>query len=112
MLLRDKFFKACDLPYPHILDVHRGFIIGQVEKVFVGACDACMVPHRENLGFCTEVAEIYGLQSSLYEWRDKEVWIHRGHLLFEDLIENTAKWNIVRAQMCGIKDINPEFYNE
>lgn len=91
-----------------------GFVSGQAEKVYLGACRAAMFrPSAENapwlLGVVREVAERYGLHvEQLPTSRGVEIWLCRStcaaftvsHL--PEIAENSEDWHEVRGALCGI----------
>lgn len=91
-----------------------GFVSGQAEKVYLGACRAAMFrPSQDRYGDLIEtaqdVADRYGLTVVAPIGKKQEVWICRTrwagdvHML-NGLIEDTAEWHELRAWLCGVPD--------
>jgi hypothetical protein len=97
-----------------------GFVNGQAEKVYLGACPAAMFrpsPGRYDLvlGIALEAAVLYQLSVEEY---DDEIWICRSHEIacqvmdLRKLDRESAKWHIARAWLCGIptNEVDPRFH--
>ena len=87
-----------------------GFIGGQAEKVYLGACRAAMFrPSPENLYLVWKLAgdatRRYRLISSML---GDEVWLLRNIGAFElfeelhDMVPNSPIWHAARGQLCGV----------
>ncbi len=91
-----------------------GFAVGQAEKVYLGACRACMFrPSAENFVWykyrVQEIAGAYGLVVTVLEsgcpetpW---ELWLHREGADVGSWVShgaNTPSWHMLRAEACGI----------
>lgn len=89
-----------------------GFVSGQAEKVYLGACMAAMFrPSADKQAMILELVQDacdrYSLLS--YDSRRGELWICRDrgvwewvHALFWEEEENTPNWHRQRAVLCGI----------
>ena len=101
-----------------------GHITGQCEKVYLGACKACMIRPSETyyafvLGAATNIASIYSLMVSTFENSpiQNEIWIHRpenknavaSQLAYEF---NSPPWHDYRGYLCGIPfdERDPKFH--
>lgn len=87
--------------------ISLGFLIGQAEKVFIGACDGCMTKDIELAGAAIRIAEVYGLTSLLLspaaaQVNSPEVWIYRPPLRFIEYTKDSPEWNLHRAALCGV----------
>lgn len=84
-----------------------GFISGQAEKVYLGACKAAMFrPSQElwddELTIIQTVCHRYRLAHTVIEG---EIWIHRHGTLVGDWTKfprNSPEWHYMRARACGI----------
>ncbi len=87
-----------------------GFLIGQAEKVNIGACEGCMT---KDIGLATAapiIAQIYGLKwcalfSTTVNVRSPELWLYRGEFLpwvKQNYPLDSPEWNLHRAAMCGV----------
>lgn len=88
-----------------------GFLIGQAEKVFMGACGGCMTRDIEIYVAAMRIAEVYGLSAALvspemFKVRAPEIWIYRDRddmeLKFLRYEINSPEWNLHRAAICGV----------
>lgn len=88
-----------------------GFVSGQAEKVYLGACPAAMFrPSQSNFNWLWEeaqkIAARYGLVAyAPGEGPAREIWICRNGtypLWWEECERDTAAWHSLRAQACGI----------
>lgn len=91
-----------------------GFVYGEAEKIYLGACGAAMfrpsAEMREWLDLIVrEAAEHYGLLfRPLNTSRGEELWLLRDQkedVFFRRLTtepENTVPWHRIRALLCGI----------
>lgn len=88
-----------------------GFVNGQAEKVYLGACKAAMFrPSPERFDLVVEIAcdaaERYGLWCRTL--KEEEVWLCRNettahevdHLEFME--RNSPHWHLWRAALCGV----------
>lgn len=99
-----------------------GFVSGQAEKVYLGACRAAMFrPSQEKAGWMLEIVEDvcfrYGLSFYSPVGSKQEVWICRiwwaGDVMdLRDMKEDSAAWHEKRAWLCGIPDaeVDREFH--
>jgi hypothetical protein len=99
-----------------------GFVSGQAEKVYLGACRAAMFRpsqdrHAMLLEIVKDVTERYGLLFVDDVGEKKEIWICRSEwanyvLGLINTPENSELWHQRRAFLCGIphKEIDPEFH--
>jgi len=96
---------------------HAGFMCGQAEKVYSGACAAFMTKppqeeQEEAMQIAEQLAAIYGL------WRrrhDREIWLFMPSAVVEveemmKLEINSTEYHRRRAILCGIKDIDERFH--
>ncbi len=84
-----------------------GFLIGQSEKVFIGACLACMTKDAEICEAAKRIANMYGLEFSLLSphtanVRSPEIWLSRTSLRFNSHPVDSSEWNLLRAAICGV----------
>lgn len=90
-----------------------GFVSGQAEKVYNGACLAAMFrPSAETYPALRDVLKkVCPRYQLFYTGSGQELWIFRsdrepefGELFVRMLNteENTATWHLLRAQLCGI----------
>lgn len=92
-----------------------GFVSGQAEKIYLGACQAAMFrPSPENhhmvMEIAVEVATRYGLSVDQLETsRGVEIWLCGSPtvaLMIRNLStavrENTPRWHEERGLLCGI----------
>lgn len=90
-----------------------GFISGQAEKVFLGACGAAMF--RPSEAYAPMVRAIVIDCATRYDllWTQEgaEIWIVRNAALLRTLVcclerypENSTEWHMVRGQLCGVPD--------
>lgn len=99
-----------------------GFVNGQAEKVYLGACRAAMFrPSQERSGMlltlAEEAARRYGLALVSYVGRHNEVWLCR-HFHAPDVIglrdieEDSPLWHERRAWLCGVPpdEVDREFH--
>lgn len=91
--------------------VSLGFLIGQAEKVFIGACDGCMTKDIELSGAAIRIAEVYGLTMALLSpssapVNSPELWIFRPPLRFTEFEKDSPEWNLHRAAMCGVPAVS------
>ena len=89
-----------------------GFVSGEAEKVYLGACSAAMFrPSQDRMGMLSEIVEDvcqrYGLVS--FDGGRGELWICRNMDVWEALREmhamvpaNSEEWHRRRAELCGI----------
>lgn len=104
-----------DMSWEETLLFAAGFISGQAEKVYLGACDAAMFrPSSEMLdgvvAIVKSVAQRYGLEPiSISTSRGTEIWISKPDtwIAFQirsmnNVTENTPPWHSLRAHLCGI----------
>lgn len=99
-----------------------GFVNGQAEKVYLGACPAAMFrpsPDRAVLIdlLVQDTCQRYGLKS--YLSASGEVWIGRDKATLDEIVfvcreveSNTPRWHRRRALLCGIpeNEIDHEFH--
>jgi hypothetical protein len=87
-----------------------GFISGQAEKVYLGACRGAMFrPSADRwpiiMAAVMDVVNRYGLK---YQELPEEIWILRDdtavHWLAElsDCEPNSPRWHRIRARLCGV----------
>ena len=113
----DLFDEAVAIAYHSTADpvalISWGHLIGQSEKVWLGACDAfmCRPPATDGEEFRRRailVANIYGLQiAPLSTSRGIEYWLHRpsAHKQIEEMAEmapNAPGTHRARGLLCGI----------
>lgn len=91
-----------------------GFVSGEAEKVYLGACRAAMFrPSSEwketLLAIVEDVAERYGLVIEMLKTsRGPEIWLCKDQdavgtvRLISGLEENSPEWHIMRGHMCGV----------
>lgn len=96
-----------------------GFVFGQAEKVFLGACQGAIFRpsfewHDMLLKITEHAAEMYGLVVRVY---DSEIYIFRPEArpLFEALYEtfvDSPQWHLIRAQLTGVppRDVDIKFH--
>lgn len=91
-----------------------GFVHGQAEKVYLGACPAAMFrppPERWQMVFdlATDAAQRYGLRVITLE-SVQEIWLCRDNTAAAgveglDRMElNSAEWHLWRGNLCGVPD--------
>lgn len=89
-----------------------GFVNGQSEKVYLGACQAAMFrPSHDRRDMLMEIVENaairYGLAVVIVR---AEIWICRLASFntvqqLKSLEENSAAWHQLRGQLCGVPEI-------
>ena len=99
-----------------------GFTLGQAEKVYLGACPACMSrPSNKEFDWklkqTKDIADRYGLSVTVcpsgQDETANEIWVHRpdydgvGQWLSHYV--NTPAWHVLRAQACGIPDMEVDY---
>ena len=96
-----------------------GFITGQAEKIYLGACGAAMFrPSPEHKGLVTELVEIasvtYGLCSNNI---GEEIWLFHpdvapAFIRLKSIIPNTITAHFMRATLCGVplREIDYKFH--
>lgn len=86
--------------------ISLGFLIGQAEKVYLGACDGCMTKDVALKDAALLIASVYGLHSVVIEppgaVNSAELWIYRPPLRFVEFLLDSPEWNLQRAAMCGV----------
>lgn len=102
-----------------------GFVVGQTEKVFLGACRAAMFrPAREDrwliLDTLESIREIYNI-----DWQgvgEDEIWIFRAHdsetcddicdMNSSHIARDSASWHLLRADLCGVptREVDVNFH--
>ena len=106
-----------------------GFIAGQMEKIFSGACEACMfAPDEMDFDWCYELVScisnnVYGLAVHVLQCSNRrEIWatdpaIGSGFLReLESMVkskdENCPHWHLLRGNLCGIpsRRIDPNYH--
>lgn len=101
-----------------------GHMVGQAEKIYLGACSAAMFrpspSYREWAVIAAiKISAIYGLQVSVFEREEikDEIWIHKKTLnweisLLNGLDVNSPEWHSLRGRLCGIPeyDLDPNFH--
>ena len=100
-----------------------GYYYGQCEKVYLGACRACMLrPDEHDWDVCLkaiyQIAERLNLDVTTVpigmEGRDQEIWVTQpGTILdFREVPPDTGSWHIRRAILCGILEdqIDPNYH--
>lgn len=97
-----------------------GFVSGQAEKVYLGACRAAMFrPSQDRYGMLIEtvrdVAQRYGLtvvegigsQNEIWVCRPDDAELVRGQMQYP---ENSPPWHVHRATLCGVDEIDVRFH--
>lgn len=89
-----------------------GFVSGQAEKVYLGACRAAMFrPSQDRYGMLIEtvrdVAFRYGLDVVEPIGSKKEIWICRTRFRQDvaslvEIKEDSPEWHEARAWLCGV----------
>lgn len=100
-----------------------GFIHGQAEKVYIGACKAAMfrpskINYRMAFDISIKAAKRYSLIVGVLDEGDyKEIWIvnvFNMHLFreLETHERNTKEWHKLRGELCGIpaENIDVKFH--
>lgn len=101
-----------------------GFMTGQAEKIYLGACTAAMFRASPEyrlfaLAALTNLSAIYGLEVSVFERPEiaDEIWLHRPSARAElgqlsQLAVNSTEWHALRGKLCGVPDaeIDPLFH--
>jgi hypothetical protein len=101
-----------------------GFVSGQAEKIYLGACRAAMFRpseewHSTVMGIVRQVAERYMLRvHELQTSRGVEIWLCKSRndytalVVLDHMEENSPEWHRRRGEMCGIpeSDIDLEFH--
>lgn len=99
-----------------------GFVSGQAEKVYLGACRAAMFrPSQDRSGMIEEiikdVCSRYGLGTIYPVGTENEFWICRLEWaddveLLRVITENSPQWHAHRAYLCGVpeSEIDYEFH--
>lgn len=109
----------------HLL-FEAGFVVGQAEKIYLGACHAAMFRPTDNrsknvvLTSCMVCSAVYGLQVSIFEREEikDEIWLvdnrFANHLadVLCNYSYNSQEWHIERGLLCGIPlaNIDPSFH--
>ncbi len=107
--------------HDQILIFGKGFLAGQAEKIYSGACKAAMFRPGENItqlfAFATEIACLYDLYVRVLS-SEMELWIINHNAIEEwtamaGMEVNSPEYHVARARLCGIReaDIDPEFHN-
>ena len=126
--------KTCSKCYEEVIAniVHReafirGYITGQAEKVFLGACPAAVftadndsnIDRQTLLLIIIDIAKRYQLSMHTFSdqiWicRDMFVWCKINDLYNSSTITiNSPEWHRIRAELCGIpEDEIDEKYHE
>ncbi len=110
-------------------DFTAGFVSGQMEKVYSGACEACMfAPEEQDFAWCYELvsaisSQVYGLAVHVLQCSNrKEIWVSDpaiGNAFLRDLEtmvkagdENIPWWHHLRGRLCGISPwrIDPDYH--
>lgn len=92
-----------------------GFVSGQAEKVYLGACRAAMFrPSQDRYGMLietvNEVASRYGLKvitpvgSKMEIWICRPIWANDVQMLLGKFVEDSPAWHSKRAWLCGVPD--------
>ena len=93
-----------------------GFISGEAEKIYLGACSAAMFRPSADwfdrvFNICHQVARRYELLVRVLDTtKGCEIWILRSNLFAEMIVqlagygENTAEWHRVRGRLCGVPE--------
>jgi hypothetical protein len=96
-----------------------GFVVGQAEKIYLGACRAAMFrPSKEYQEMLwehtTTAAALYGLAVMML---DDEIWIVKPEWAasiksLKDFERNSMAWHKLRARMCGVpeEEIDDQFH--
>ena len=101
-----------------------GFISGQAEKIYLGACQAAMSRPSDDwwptvMVIVHKVASRYSLAvATLPTSRGSEVWLCRSAavagavLRLADLAENSPEWHTQRGLLCGVPvhQLDPQFH--
>ena len=99
-----------------------GFVSGQAEKVYLGACYAAMFrPSQDRYGMLLEtvqdVAKRYGLAVVSPIGGKQEIWICRPEAIgvierLHDIPEDCPKWHEHRGFLCGVprQEIDYQFH--
>ena len=111
---------------PSLVRVYAaGFVSGQAEKVYLGACQAAMFrPSEENFEMLYEVVQDVAHRYFLYvelldTLRGVEIWVCRTISVSRSACnlrlceENSGMWHRERASLCGIPEIEVDpFFHE
>lgn len=96
-----------------------GFVSGQAEKIYLGACAAAMFrPAKENLDLVLEIVEqvkgTYGLYSHQI---DEEIWLFGVETIpaiavLANTVRETRAWHLIRGMLTGVplRAIDYEFH--
>lgn len=112
------FIEALNRWRGHPFAFHAGFVNGQAEKVFLGACQACMfrpIPeeYQVNLELAIDAAIRYGLQCRTVCRTKAELWLCHDDKILADLYtitENSPEWHALRAKLLGVAVVDPKFH--
>jgi len=93
-----------------------GFLVGQIEKVYLGACRACMTKNMGLHAIAEQlVRKVYdGLVVTIVQvpGHSDELWVSAGTLPFMDIPTDSPRSHLLRAAWCGIpaEEIDLEFH--
>jgi hypothetical protein len=91
-----------------------GFVSGEAEKIYLGACRAAMFRPSEEwfkvvFDICLKVGHRYGLQVRILPFnRGREIWVVRDTevgdaiLKMQTVEENSEEWHEIRGRLCGV----------
>lgn len=109
---------------PQLIPVFAsGFVSGQAEKIYLGACHAAMFrPSGEWLAtvetITAHVAKRYGLLVCVLPTsRGPEIWMCKSAEVCESISalrsmrENSPEWHRRRGLLCGVLEIDHEFHH-
>lgn len=111
-----------DMSRDEVLMFTAGFISGQAEKVYIGACSAAMFrPSEERYAdvhkLVMRIRNRYGLGSCfLSTSRGREIWLFKEPDVCDDIQglrhidENSSHWHGSRARLCGIPRVNVDYH--
>ena len=101
--------------------LYAGFVFGQAEKVYLGACRACMigVTHPSIVEIVRHIvhdaADLYGLAVSQL---NDELWLSRPTSIewamdrLRIVEEDSPEWHQIRASLCGVplEEVDTKFH--
>ena len=104
------------------LAFYAGFVAGQAEKVYLGACPAALIhPHGATRRYWDDVLNVVNQTAMVYDLGvtvlGEEIWIHReenAHLVaaVASMEVNSPAYHQHRAMLCGVpaSEIDPTFH--